>query len=129
MVREEILLFRVIHVDETPVTVQDPKGKAKPHLGRVWPYAYEMARKYCFLVHAARRRRRAAPARAEPARPRAIRAASGRGRNAPTREKAKRRTSYPRPAGMRSGPPADGGRRATGASPRVPPVGGRIDGR
>ncbi|MDR1611365.1 MAG: IS66 family transposase [Planctomycetota bacterium] len=49
VVREEVLLSHVIHVDETPVTVQDPKGKAKPHLGRVWTYIGDRKHPYIFF--------------------------------------------------------------------------------
>ena len=31
--KRHVLLSDVIHTDDTPVTVQDPKGKSKPHTG------------------------------------------------------------------------------------------------
>lgn len=34
-----MLSSAVIHTDDTPVTVQDPKGKSKPHTGRIWIYS------------------------------------------------------------------------------------------
>ena len=37
--KRRMLLSTVIHTDDTPVTVQDPKGKSKPHTGRLWVYS------------------------------------------------------------------------------------------
>jgi transposase len=48
VMKEEVLLSRVIHTDETPVTVQDPKGKAKPHIGRIWAYHGDRKHPYTF---------------------------------------------------------------------------------
>lgn len=48
VMREEALRSLVIHVDETPVTVQDPKGRAKPHIGRIWAYIGDRKHPYTF---------------------------------------------------------------------------------
>ena len=37
--KRRMLLSCVIHTDETPVTVQDAKGKSRSHTGRVWVYS------------------------------------------------------------------------------------------
>jgi transposase len=37
--KADMLLSGVIHTDDTPVTVQDPKGKSKPRTGRIWVYS------------------------------------------------------------------------------------------
>jgi hypothetical protein len=55
--KRRVLLSSVIHTDETPVTVQDPKGKSKPHTGRVWVYSGDRQNPYDIYEYSPDRRR------------------------------------------------------------------------
>ena len=55
--KRRMLLSAVIHTDETPVTVQDPKGKSKPHTGRVWVYSGDRHNPYDVYEYSPDRKR------------------------------------------------------------------------
>ena len=52
-----VLQSAVIHTDETPVTVQDPKGKSRPHTGRVWVYSGDRHNPYDIYEYSPDRKR------------------------------------------------------------------------
>ena len=54
--KRRVLLSKVIHTDDTPVTVQDPKGKTKPHKGRLWIYHGDRFHPYVFYDFSPNRR-------------------------------------------------------------------------
>lgn len=54
--KREVLLSVVIHTDDTPVTVQDPKGRAKPHKGRLWIYRGDRHHPYTLYTYSPDRR-------------------------------------------------------------------------
>ena len=55
--KRQVLLSGVIHTDDTPVTVQDPKGKAKPHTGRIWVYSGDRRHPYDVYEYSPDRKR------------------------------------------------------------------------
>ena len=55
IIREEVLRSHVIHTDETPVTVQDPKGKSKSKTGRLWTYLGDRKHPYIFYEYSPNR--------------------------------------------------------------------------
>ena len=56
ILREEVFRSRVIHTDETPVTVRDPKGRSKPKTGRLWAYLGDRRHPYVFYEYSPDRR-------------------------------------------------------------------------
>ena len=48
VIRDEVLRSTVVHADETPVMVQNPKG-AKPKTGRMWAYHGDRRHPYVFF--------------------------------------------------------------------------------
>ena len=48
LLRQEVLLSKVIHTDDTPVTFLDPERKNKPRTGRLWVYHGDRRRPYTF---------------------------------------------------------------------------------
>lgn len=55
--KRRVLLSAVIHTDDTPVTVQDPKGKSKPHTGRLWVYSGDRHNPYDVYEYSPDRKR------------------------------------------------------------------------
>jgi len=55
--KRRALLSTVIHTDDTPVTVQDPKGKSKPHTGRLWVYSGDRHNPYDVYEYSPDRKR------------------------------------------------------------------------
>jgi hypothetical protein len=49
-IKAEVLRSKVIHIDETPVTVQE-KGRSKPKIGRVWAYWGDRNHPYAFYEY------------------------------------------------------------------------------
>ena len=56
--KKRVLQSAAIHTDDTPVTVQDPKGKSKPHTGRLWVYSGDRRNPYDVYEYSPDRQRK-----------------------------------------------------------------------